>query len=68
MKFYITKDNDDGSREVVKEVNGSRDEAYEIFLKIVDDQCYEYHTSKTLSQWRVIRLFDADNNQIAQES
>lgn len=68
MLFYITKDNNDGTKEVVKEINCNKEEAYEMFQQIVDEQCYEYHTAKTLARWRVIRLFDSKDNQIAQES
>ena len=66
--FYITKDNPDGSREKVAEIAGTKERAFEEFEKIIREQGHEQHVTKTLKIWRVIRLFDENNNQLAQES
>jgi hypothetical protein len=66
--FYVTKDNVDGSKELVETIKVSREEAYEVYLKVINEQCYEYHKTKTLQEWRVIRLFDENGVQIAQEN
>ena len=44
------------------------DEARKQYDSLVQKQAYEYHQLKIISEWRVIRLYDADGRQIAQES
>ena len=66
--FTITKDNPDGTREIIETVEGSLEMAQEAFAKVIEEQSYEYHITKTLNHWRTIRLFDEKNNQLAQES
>lgn len=66
--FFITKDNRDGTREIVKTIDGSIDQAKDEFDKIIKEQSHEYHVAKTIDHWRIIRLFDENNNQLAQES
>ena len=66
--FFITKDNPDGTRETVKTIYGPIEEAKEEFKKIIEEQYVDYHKTKTLDHWRVIRLFDVYGNQLAQES
>lgn len=34
--FYVTKDNVDGSKELVETIKGSREEAYEVYLKVIN--------------------------------
>ncbi|MCH5351425.1 MAG: hypothetical protein J1F39_05620 [Clostridiales bacterium] len=65
--YYITKDEEDGKKEVVAMVKGSEDDARKRFNEIVNAQIEEYHVLKTLDKWRVIRLFDSEDRQIAQE-
>ncbi|MCH5158810.1 MAG: hypothetical protein J1F33_06410 [Clostridiales bacterium] len=65
--YYITKDQEDGKKEVVAMVKGTEDDARKRFNEIVNAQIEEYHVLKTLDKWRVIRLFDSDDVQIAQE-
>lgn len=65
--FYITKDKEDGAKEVVAMVNGTEDEARDRFAEIANAQSEEYHVLKTMKEWRTIRLFDSEDRQIAQE-
>lgn len=65
--YYITKDKEDGNKEVVAMVKGTEDEARKRFNEIVNAQVEEYHVLKTLDKWRVIRLFDSEDRQVAQE-
>lgn len=44
------------------------EEALKQFKDLVMKQSHEYHQLKTISKWRVVRLYDADGEQIAQES
>ncbi len=66
--FFITKDNPDGTKETVKTIYGPIEEAEEEFNKIIEEQCVEYHMTKVLDHWRVIRLFDEYGKQLLQES
>ena len=67
--FRITKDNEDGSTEVVCRLKCSKEDAYSVFTLIIKDQQKEYRKAGGRIKWRVIRLFDSENNQqIAQES
>lgn len=44
------------------------EEARKQFETLVMKQSHEYHQLKTITKWRVVRLYDADGRQIAQES
>ena len=67
--FRITKDNEDGSKEVVCRLRCTEEDAYRIFALFIKDQQKEYRKADGRIRWRVIRLFDSVNNQqIAQES
>ena len=66
--FFITKDNPDGTKETVKTIYGTIEEAEEEFNKIIKEQCVEYHTTKTPDHWWVIRLLDEYGKQLLQES
>ena len=66
--FFITKDKPDGTRETVKTIDGSFEEAKEAFNMVIEEQYVDYRITKTLSRWRIIRLFDEDGKQLAQES
>jgi hypothetical protein len=68
MIYKITKDNEDGSRELVKTVEGTEEEAKSEFLEVIKTQSHEYHVTKQLKKWRTIRLLDETGKQIAQES
>ena len=67
--FYIVKANEDGTEEVVCRLKCSKEDAYSVFTLIIKDQQKEYRKAGGRIKWRVIRLFDSENNQqIAQES
>ena len=66
--YYITRAREDGTDEVIKKVEGSLEQAREAFIAVVEAQCEEYHVKKTLKQWPVLKMFDADGKQIMQES
>ena len=65
--YYITKDKEDGNKDVVAMVNGTEDDARKRFNEIVNAQIEEYHVKKTLAKWITIRLFNSEDEQIAQE-
>ena len=44
------------------------EEAMKQFETLVLKQSHEYHQLKTITKWRVVRLYDAAGQQIAQES
>ena len=44
------------------------EEAHKQFEDLTMKQSHEYHQLKTITKWRVIRLYDADGKQVAQES
>lgn len=67
-KYKITKDNEDGTVEVVEEFITTLPKAKEHFLEVVRAQSYEYHVAKTLKIWRKICLLDSNDNKIAWES
>ena len=46
----------------------TREAAQKKFHDLIEKQVYEYHTLKTITKWRVIRLYDADGQLIMQES
>lgn len=67
--FYITKDNQDGSREVVYRLKCDQEQAYVIFSFVIREQQKEYRDSNFTIQWRVIRMFNSKTGvQICQES
>ncbi len=67
--FHITKDNDDGTKEVVYRLKCDRNQAYTIFCFAITEQQKEYRASGFTIKWRVIRLFDSQTGeQIHQES
>ena len=67
--FYITKDNQDGSREVVYRLKCDQEQAYVIFCFVIREQQKEYRDSNFTIQWRVIRMFNSKTGvQICQES
>lgn len=67
-EYYITKDNNDGTREIVAKFIATEQEAWKRFDDVIKVQLNEYRVLKTLPRWRIIRLFDCNNKQIAQES
>ena len=67
--FYITKDNQDGSREVVYRLKCDQEQAYTIFGFVIREQQKEYRDSNFTIKWCVIRMFDSKTDvQICQES
>lgn len=68
QKYTITKDNSDGSHEVVWEGTCTLEELREEFEQIIVAQQVIYRASNHTIKWRVIRVFDEQGNQIAQES
>ncbi len=68
MKYYITKDCENGDKEVVQRIDGTLEEAREAFMQVLEEQSKAYHIDKTLKQWRVIRLFDSNDTLLLQES
>ncbi len=65
--YKITKDNSDGSKEVVWSLKCTQATALEKFNEIVEQQANELHVLKTISAWRAIRLFDEHDNEITHE-
>ena len=66
-KFYITKDNEDGSYDIVYSLDCDVNSAYIIFGFVVHEQQKEYRRLK--NKWRRIRMYDSLTNEIiAQES
>ena len=68
MKYYITKDNDDGSSEVVAEIEGSLEDAQRAFSEAIQIQDTAYRVLKTIDHWHVLKWFDENDNQLNQES
>lgn len=66
--YRITKDKENGEPEVALTIEGTEEEAKAAFMKIIDEQCYEYHDAKTMKKWRKIRLWDENGNCIGEES
>lgn len=66
--YYITKGNPDGTRDTVKTINGSLEDALQEFDKSIEEQVYEFRIAKTIKQWRILRLHDEDGNILRQES
>ena len=53
--------------ETIFQQDCSLEEALKEFNRIIKEQAHEYHDTKTLKEWRVIRLYDGEM-QIRQES
>ena len=67
--FYITKDNDDGTKEIIYRLKCDKDQAYTVFCFVVSEQQKEYRASGFTIKWRVVRMFDFETDeQICQES
>ena len=66
--YKITKANADGSEETVWTDKCSEAEASEVFNKIICEQSKIFHAYKGKIAWRIIRLYNAKGEQIAQES
>lgn len=68
VNFTVTLDNNDGTKEVVLCLNCLEEDAFKCFGYIVSKQQKEYRNPANNIKWRVVRLFDKDGKQIAQES
>ena len=68
MTYYITLDNEDGTKEIVYKLKCPQQEAMRVFLHVIITQQKEYRKPENNSKWRVVRLFDSNDIQIAQES
>ena len=67
--FYITKDNDDSTKEIIYRLKCDKDQAYTVFCFVVSEQQKEYRASGFTIKWRVVRMFDSQTDeQICQES
>ena len=67
--FYITKDNDDGGKEIVYKLKCDKEQALNIFSFVIREQQKEYRKSNFTIKWRIIRMFDSKTDeQICQES
>ena len=65
--YYITKDNEDGTAELVYSLKCDKQSAYRIFDHVVREQQKEYR--RLHNKWRRIKMFDSKTGeQIAQES
>ena len=67
--FYITKDNNDGTKEIVYKLKCDIEQALNIFSFVIKEQQKEYRNSNFTIKWRIIRMFDSKTGeQICQES
>lgn len=67
--FYITEDNDDGTKETIYKLKCDKSQAYDVFSFVVTEQQKEYRASEFAVNWRVVRMFDSQTDeQICQES
>ena len=67
--FYITKDNVDGTKEVVYRLKCDEDDAYRVFGFVVYEQQKEFRAANFKIKWRVVRMFNSETGlQICQES
>lgn len=62
IKYYITLDNTDGTYDVVYRLKCSKQEAMAVFSFVIQQQKVD------ANKWRAVRVFDANDWQIAQES
>ena len=68
MTYYITLDNEDGTKEIVHKLKCPQQEAIRVFLHVILEQQKEYRKPENNTKWRVVRIFDSNDIQIAQES
>jgi hypothetical protein len=72
IKYFITLDNTDGTKEIIYELDSSKDEAYNVMGYVVHKQQLEMRKAMSMGlefHWRVVRLFDyITKEQICQES
>lgn len=67
--FYITKDNPDGTKEIIYKLKCEKEQAFTIFNFVVREQKKEYTNSNGSIKWRVVRMFDSRaDEQVCQES
>lgn len=66
--FTVTLDNNDGTKEAVLFLKCLEEDAFKCFGYVVSKQQKEYRNPANNIKWRVVRLFDKDGKQIAQES
>ena len=66
--YYITLDNDNGTREIVCYLKCTQEEAHKAFNYVIDEQQKACRNSGNTVRWRRIRLFDSHDIQIDQES
>lgn len=68
MTYYITLDRIDGTKEIVYMLKCPLQEAMRVFLHVVFQQQKEYRKPENNLKWRIVRIFDSNDVQIAQES
>ena len=68
MTYYITLDNEDGTKEIVYKLKCPQKEAMRVFLHVIITQQKEYRKPENTKKWRVVRIFDSNDVQLAQES
>lgn len=67
--FYITKDNADGTKEVVYRLKCGENDAFTVFGFVASEQQKEFIKSNFTIKWRVIRMFNSETGlQVCQES
>ena len=67
--FYITKDCEDGTKEVVYRLKCDENDAYQVFDFVICEQQKEFSASNFKIKWRVVRMFNSETGlQICQES
>lgn len=68
MQVYkLTKENPDGTFEVVWTCKCTQATAIEKFNELVKQQANELHILKTISKWKSIRLLDEQGNIVTSE-
>ena len=68
MTYYITMDNDDRTKDTLYRLKCTEQEARKIFLFAIRKQAKERRNTEPMPKWRILRLFDANDKQLAQES
>ena len=66
--YYITLDNEDKTKEVVFYLDCTLEDAREVFRYVIKEQQKVYRKSNYKIKWRVVRLFNSNNELLAQES
>ena len=67
--FYITKDNKDGTKEIVYKLKCDIEQAFNVFSFVIREQQKDYRDSNFTIKWRIIRMFDSKTEeQNCQES